>query len=298
MTWAIDVHIHADADPRTRTGRMKEFHDAAVKYFGVGHKDESVDATADMYRELDMMAVLLAVNSESGLGTPAVSNEFVAEAMKKHPDVYIGFASVDPWRGKISVDEVKHAVEELGLKGFKFHPATQNFYPNERQFYPIYEAIARHDVPILIHTGTTGIGAGMPGGAGIKLGTCRPIPYIDDIAADFPDTNFILAHPSWPWQDEALAMAVHKPNVFIDLSGWSPKYFSESLVRYSNSLLQDKVMFGTDYPLITPERWLSDFAKAPFKDPVRPKILFETANRLLKLGLERTPPPAALSGIV
>jgi predicted TIM-barrel fold metal-dependent hydrolase len=164
---------------------------------------------------------------------------------------------------------------------------------NEKQFYPIYEAIARYNVPMLIHTGTTGIGAGMPGGGGIKLGTCRPIPYIDDVAADFPNVNVILAHPSWPWQEEALAMAVHKPNVFIDLSGWSPKYFSESLVRYSNSRLQDKVMFGTDYPLITPERWLQDFAKVGFKDEVRPKILFENANRLLGLNLTRSPKPAA-----
>ncbi|MBI2970738.1 MAG: amidohydrolase [Gammaproteobacteria bacterium] len=292
MTYAIDVHIHADADPRTRRGRAREYHEAAIKYFGVDHRDESVDVTADMYRRLGMMAVLLAVNSESGLGTPAVSNEFVSEAMKKHPDVYIGFASVDPWRGKAAVDEVKRAVEELGLKGFKFHPATQAFYPNDARFYPIYEAIARYHVPILIHTGTTGIGAGMPGGGGVKLGGCRPIPYIDDVAADFPGTNFILAHPSWPWQDEALAMAVHKPNVFIDLSGWSPKYFSESLIRYSNSLLQDKVMFGTDYPLITPQRWLKDFEKAPFKEEVRPKILFDNANRLLGLNLKRSPKPA------
>lgn len=292
MTYAIDMHIHADADPRVITGRAKEFHEAALKYFGAKHKHQSVSETADMYRKLDMMAVLLAVNSESGIGT-CVTNEFVADAQRQHPDVYIGFASVDPWAGKKALDEVKRAVEELGLKGFKFHPATQAFYPNETRFYPIYEAIARHNVPILTHTGTTGIGAGMPGGGGIKLGSCRPIPYIDDVAADFPQTNFILAHPSWPWQEEALAMAVHKPNVFIDLSGWSPKYFSDSLIRYSNSMLQDKIMFGTDYPLITPERWLADFEKAPFKDEVRPKILFHNANRLLGLNLTRSPKPGA-----
>jgi hypothetical protein len=292
MTYAIDMHIHADADPRVITGRAKEFHDAALKYFGAKHVHQSVDETADMYRKLDMMAVLLAVNSESGIGT-CVPNDFIAAAQRKHPDVYIAFASVDPWAGRKAIDEVKHAVEELGMKGFKFHPATQNFYPNDKQFYPIYEAIARYNVPMLIHTGTTGIGAGMPGGAGVKLGTCRPIPYIDDVAADFPNVNVILAHPSWPWQEEALAMAVHKPNVFIDLSGWSPKYFSESLVRYSNTRLQDKVMFGTDYPLITPERWLQDFAKAPFKDEVRPKILFDNANRLLGLNLTRSSKPAA-----
>lgn len=288
MPVAIDVHIHADADPAATGGRKNEYMEAANNYFGCVPRVESIDETADMYRSLDMMAVLLAMDSESGTRMPAVKNDFVALAMRNNPDVYIGFASVDPWRGKYAIDEVKRAMEELGLKGFKFHPSTQAFYPNEKQFYPIYEAIAKYDVPMLFHTGTTGIGAGMPGGGGIKLGPSRPIPYLDDVAADFPDTNLILAHPSWPWQEDALAMAVHKTNVYIDLSGWSPKYFPESLVRYSNSLLQDKVMFGTDYPFITPAQWLEAFAKAPFKDHVRPKILFENANRLFGLNLEQS----------
>ena len=184
-------------------------------------------------------------------------------------------------------------MEELGWKGFKFHPATQNFYANGARFYPIYEAIARDNLPMLFHTGTTGIGAGMPGGGGVKLGTCRPIPYLDDVAADFPSVNIILAHPSWPWQDEALAMAMHKPNVFIDLSGWSPKYFSESLIRYANTQIQDKVRFGSDYPLLTPERWLRDFDKAGFREEVKPKILFDNANRLLGLKLTRSARPDA-----
>ena len=285
MTVAIDVHMHPTADPQATRGSAKDFHEAASKYFGSGEKTESIDETADMYRSLDMMAVMLALDSQSGTGRPPVTNDFVAEAMRKHPDVFIGFASVDPWRGKAAINEAKRAVEELGLKGFKFHPATQAFYPNERQFYPIYEAIAEYKLPALFHTGTTGIGAGMPGGCGIKLGGCRPIPYLDDVAADFPEINMILAHPSWPWQEEALAMAVHKSNVFIDLSGWSPKYFSPSLVQYANTRLQDKVMFGSDYPFITPQRWLADFEKAPFKDEVRPKILFENARRLLGLEL-------------
>ncbi len=284
MLVAIDAHMHPTADPRSATGSsVEKFKSAATKYFGAERKEESVDETADMYRSLNMMAVMLALDSESGTGRPAVTNDFVAEAVRNNPDVYIGFASVDPWKGKMAVDEVKRAVEELGLSGFKFHPATQAFIPNDHQFYAIYEAIARYKLPALFHTGTTAIGANLPGGGGIKLGGCRPIPHLDDIAADFPDITFILAHPSWPWQDEALAMAVHKPNVYIDLSGWSPKYFQESLIRYTNTLLQDKVMFGTDYPFLTPERWMSDFEKAAFKDEVRPKIMLENAKRLLKI---------------
>jgi predicted TIM-barrel fold metal-dependent hydrolase len=107
--------------------------------------------------------------------------------------------------------------------------------------------------------------------------------YVDDVAADFPTLPIILAHPSFPWQDEALAVATHKPLVHIDLSGWSPKYFPPNLVRYANTLLQDKVLFGSDFPMITPDRWLRDFETLEIKPDVRAKILKDNAVRLLGL---------------
>jgi uncharacterized protein len=106
---------------------------------------------------------------------------------------------------------------------------------------------------------------------------------IDDVAVDFPDMPIILAHPSFPWQDEALSVATHKPQVYIDLSGWSPKYFPPQLVQYANTLLKDKILFGSDFPLITPERWMKDFAGIAIKDEVRPKIMKENAAALFGL---------------
>jgi predicted TIM-barrel fold metal-dependent hydrolase len=106
---------------------------------------------------------------------------------------------------------------------------------------------------------------------------------IDDVAADFPELRIILAHPSFPWQDEALAVATHKPNVYIDLSGWSPKYFPETLVRYTNTLLKDKMLFGSDFPMLTPDRWLADFEQLPIREDVRPRVLKDNAARLLGL---------------
>ena len=122
----------------------------------------------------------------------------------------------------------------------------------------------------------------MPGGMGIKLMYSNPM-YLDEVAADFPTMPIIQAHPSFPWQEEALAVATHKPNVYIDLSGWSPKYFPPILVQYANSLLREKVLFGSDYPVITPDRWLADFEKLAMKPEVRPLIVKENAVRLLKL---------------
>ena len=205
----------------------------------------------------------------------------VLEAARANPDVLIPFASVDPHKGKLAVREAREMIE-AGVRGFKFHPNTQAFWPNDNAFYPLYEVIAEAGLIALFHSGTTGIGAGMPGGGGIRLKYSNPM-FVDDVAVDFPGMKIILAHPSFPWQDEALSVATHKPQVYIDLSGWSPKYFPPQLVQYANSLLQDKVLFGTDYPLLTPERWLSDFEKLPIKDSVRPKILKDNAARLLGL---------------
>jgi predicted TIM-barrel fold metal-dependent hydrolase len=156
---------------------------------------------------------------------------------------------------------------------------------NDEQFYPLWDLCQSLGLTILVHTGTTGVDAGHPGGGGVKLKWSRPIPHIDDVAADFPGLNIIMAHPSWPWQEEQLAMLVHKPNVYMDLSGWSPKYFQPSLVQYANNLVQDKVLFGSDYPVIRPERWLKDFEAVAFADEVRQKILLDNAKRLLALDI-------------
>jgi len=147
----------------------------------------------------------------------------------------------------------------------------------------VTQVIEEAGLPAVFHTGQTGIGAGLPGGRGIKLRLSNPM-LIDDVAADFPGLTVILAHPSVPWQDEAISIATHKANVYIDLSGWSPKYFPPQLVRAASSYLQDKMLFGSDYPLITPDRWLRDFELLDIKPEVRPKILKHNAVRLLGLG--------------
>jgi predicted TIM-barrel fold metal-dependent hydrolase len=204
------------------------------------------DAMADMYRELNGMAVIFDIDDETRTGLKA-SNEEIAQWVTRHPDVYIGFGSVDPWKGKAAIIEVERCAA-LGLKGIKFHPAVQDFAPNDPRFFPLWETCARLGLAVLFHSGTTMAGAGQPGGAGIRLEYGRPIPYIDDIAARFPELRIIMAHPAWPWHEEQLAILRHKPNVFMDLSGWAPKYIPESVIRYANSLVQDKVFFGSDFP--------------------------------------------------
>ena len=135
----------------------------------------------------------------------------------------------------------------LGVRGFKLHPPLQQFHPNDRIAYPFYEVINEARLPVIFHTGHSGIGTGMPGGGGVRLKYGNPMD-IDDVAVDFPDMPIIMAHPSFPWQDEAISICLHKPQVYIDLSGWSPKYFSPILIQYANTLLKHKMLFGSDYP--------------------------------------------------
>lgn len=161
-------------------------------------------------------------------------------------------------------------------------PRCRHSFPTTMTRTPLYEVIAEAKIPAIFHTGQTGIGAGMPGGGGLRLKYSNPI-FLDDVAADFPDMPIVMTHPSVPWQDEALSVATHKPNVYIDLSGWSPKYFEPKLVQNANTLLKDRVLFGSDNPIIQPDRWIAEFEKLPIKPEVRPLILKKNAARLLGL---------------
>jgi predicted TIM-barrel fold metal-dependent hydrolase len=280
---AIDVHTHAEVSTRLLPDEAeREALEARGRYFRYAVQHPTIAQMAEYYRARKMAFVVFTVDQERGLGIRRISNEEVAESCAEHADVAIPFASVDPARGKMGVREARRLIEHYGVRGFKFHPIIQGFYPNDREVYPLYEVIAEAGLPALFHTGQTGIGAGMPGGGGLRLKYANPI-YLDDVAADFPEMQIVMAHPAVPWQEEQLSVALHKPNTWIDLSGWSPKYFEPKLVQYANTLLKDRVLFGSDNPVISPERWLADFEKLPIKPEVRPRILKENAVRLLRL---------------
>jgi uncharacterized protein len=282
---AIDFHTHAE-EPccSPRDDGYDEFQAGMAAYFRnpAGSKGmlPTIDDTAAYYRERNIAAVIFPVDAERETGFRRYSNEEVAEACAKNDDILIPFASIDPAKGKAGAREARRMVREFGVKGFKFHPTMQGFYPNDRGAYVIYEAIAEEGAITLFHTGQTGVGSGMKGGMGMRLKYSNPI-HLDDVAVDFPDMPIVLAHPSFPWTEEGLAVAQHKPNVYYDMSGWSPKYFPEIFVRYANSILKKKMLFGSDWPAITPDRWLADFEAMPFKDEVRPMILKENAMHLL-----------------
>lgn len=278
---AIDVHTHAWKSALRVGDQPTESQNAMGSYFRYTPQHQTVPEMADMYRKLKMAFVVFTVDGEKG-ASRGLTNEEIAELAYQNADVAIPFASINPHRGADGVKMARRLIKDYKVRGFKFHPSVQEFYPNDRMAYPLYEVIAEAKLPALFHTGQTGVGAQTPGGGGIRLKYSHPM-CLDDVAADFPDMPIILAHPSFPWQEEALSVATHKPQVYIDLSGWSPKYFPPILIQYANTLLKDKILFGSDYPVIDPVRWMAEFDKLPIKPEVRPLIMKHNAARLLGL---------------
>ena len=284
---ALDMHAHVEADHHGHLSLDQELMDASAEYFrGDHHRTPTVDDLAAYYRARGLAAVVFTVDARTGLGHPPLSSEEIAERAAAHSDVLIPFGSVDPHRGEAAVRQARRLVEEYGVRGFKFHPGLQAFAPDDPAFRPLWAALEELGAVALFHTGQTGIGAGLPGGRGIKLRYSDPL-LLDDVAAEFPGLTVVMAHPAVPWVDVQISIATHKANVYIDLSGWSPKYFPPQLVRQLNGPLRHKVLFGSDFPVITPDRWFADLAKLEIKDEVRPLLLKENALRVLGLPADR-----------
>jgi len=283
---AIDVHAHVTSIFGYRRIAGEEIANALESYYGVTDVIKTEEEVVSDFKSLDIKAILIAWDTESRSGIPKIKNDYVADLVKKYPDTFINaWAMVDPWKGEMAVQEIERAIKELGMIGVKFQPIAQGFYPDDHRFYPIYEKCAELKVPVSFHVGSSGLGAGMPGGAGYRLSYTRPIPHIDNIAADFPNLTIIMIHPAWPWYEEQIAVLLHKANVHADLSGYAPRYFPDPIKKEINGRLQDRFMFGSDYPEIPPKRWLDEFEAEGYKPKVMEKVLYKNAQRILGLDI-------------
>lgn len=280
MTRFIDVHVHPPV-AELLEGPFAPYLPGIEAEFGRSFGVMTVDEIAEHYRSRDGRAVLLAWDAQSATGLRPLTAGQIAEMVAQHPDVLVGFGSVDPNKGAAAVAGV-HEAARLGMRGLKFHPPAQRFSPSDRLAYPVWDVAASLGLPVLIHSGYTAMGVGMLGGGGVELRYGDPM-LVDRVAADFPRLRIILAHPSWPWQDQALAVARHKQNVYLELSGWSPATFSEPLLRAMRGPLEDRVLFGSDFPFLTPDKWITDFEKLEIPEETARKVLHDNAAELLGL---------------
>jgi len=259
------------------------FVEALGKYWGKEWVPQSEEAVVDGFREAGVEVVLVAFDIETVVGAPPCTNDYVAAFRARHPDVVIQtWGAVDPHKGAAAIREAERAVKELDVLGFHFHPIMGRFAVDDPQLRPLFETIEGLGVPVMIDAGTTGMGAGMPGGMGSRITHAHPMS-IDNLAAAFPDLTIIAAHPGWPWVDEMTAVALHKGNVYWELSGWAPKYFPESLLRDIRSRLRDKIMFGSDHPSLPYQRILDEWAGLGYSDEVLAQVFHGNAERVLGL---------------
>jgi predicted TIM-barrel fold metal-dependent hydrolase len=273
---AIDFHVHLPTADWL-DGSMDGYVEAAEAYFRSTVERQSLGELADKYRALDVLAVLLAWDAETATGRPRVPNETIAAACREYPDAFTGLGSVDPHKPS-AVDEVAR-IAELGLRGVKFHPSLQAFAPDDPTYWPVFAACERHGLLALFHTGTSGIGARQPGGQGIRIDYAHPLK-LDAVAAAHPELTVVAAHFGWPWQMDLIAVALHKTNVYIDISGWSPKRIPPEVVRELKGRLSGQFLWGSDFPFIAPERCLAELDELGLASPA---LLRDNAARVLRL---------------
>lgn len=279
---SLDVHVH----PWTRDFMRKN--GPIVKACRFFKLDMSSlprtigDLTAEMDEADVERAVILGQDTHA---TPnpsfrnyTISNDRIAKIAADSKDRLIPFAGVDPNAGPEALSELKRAFTGLGLRGLKIHSSANSVYPNDMELMGgIYELCQDRGAPILFHTGTTGLGD-------CEIKFSKP-EFLDEVCQKFPDLKVVMAHFGWPWSDVVIAVALRNPNVFIDVSGWKPRYIPSSLLPYINGILQDRFLFGTDYPMLRQKEWMEDFdasMRPRLKPGVAQKILRGNARKLLR----------------
>ena len=277
----IDLHCYPNTEPWIKS--QGPYVEALAEYWNRAWTAKTEPEVIEDFKKAGVEAVLVAFDIETVTATPPCSNEYVARMRDDNPGVIRqAWAAVDPLKGDAAIHEASKAIKELGMLGLHFHPIMGHFSVDDRKLYPLWETINALRAPVMIDVGTTGMGAGMPGGLGAVIRHAHPAA-IDQLAADFPNLSIVAAHPGWPWTEEMIAVALHKGNVSWELSGWAPKYFPDPLKRDIRSRLKDKIMFGSDYPSIPYERLLREWRELGYSDELMEKIFHGNAERILGL---------------
>ncbi|HEV8342898.1 MAG TPA: amidohydrolase family protein [Candidatus Binatia bacterium] len=275
---AIDVHVH----PSTRG-----LDGDACSYFKRDLREvpATEEAFAALFAKQQVKALLIGWHPSTVNEGPRNTNEYVLGLTANYPDTFAGVLAALETRAENLTEVVRHADELLRspkVKGFKFHPPDQGFCPSDRKYYGLWEVLQTGNKPVMFHVGFTVLGANSDGGKGIALDYGRPI-HLDTLAKDFPRMKIIAAHPGWPWQEELIGVLTHKRNVYVDTSGYLAEQLPEIFQRAIGGRLQDKALFGTDFPYIDLEKALSSFDKLGLKDSVKEKILLSNAQALFGL---------------
>jgi len=200
-------------------------------------------------------------------------NEVIAKLCERYPDVFIGFAGADPYRGMEAVREFEHAIKSLGLRGLNLAPWLHKLLANDKRYYPLYAKAVELNVPVVLAMSshfdpTSSFETGNP-------------TYLDEVCVFFPELKVIASHAGWPWILQMVAVAWRHPNVYLELSGIRPRYLHRDLVSYFDTpVLKGRVLFATDYPLLEWSTSINDLVELPISEETKGEILWDNAARL------------------
>ncbi len=206
---------------------------------------------------------------------PMITNDEVAAHVSAHPTRFVGVASVDLRRPMDAVRELRRCVKDLGLRGLRILPWLFGLPPNDRRYYPLYAECVELGIPFCLQVGHAGpLCASEPG---------RPIPYLDEVALDFPELVIVGGHIGYPWTDEMIALTTKYENVYIDTSAYKPRRFPPQLVAFMRGHGRKKVLFGSNYPMILPGDCLAQIGELGLDEEARRLFLWENASRVFAL---------------
>jgi hypothetical protein len=283
MKGGIDFHVHPVLI-REMIRKYPELESACRDTYHCGNAFQPLEV---MLAEFDLVgidqAVLLPIDATTSRGAKVYSNEQIAELCGMS-DRFIGFASVDPHQ-ESAPEQLRHAVTVLGLRGLKLDPAMQEFEPSDKRYYPLYETAAALTIPILFHSG-------LSFAPGSKLRQGHPTLF-EDIAADFPGLNIVLAHLAWPWVTEAVALAIKYPNIYLDTSALyfdNPyDFLSFAMTKQApftvfERTLRNQIVFGSNNPRAETKTMARAVRALGFSEECLQLIFRVNAERLLAGG--------------
>lgn len=206
---------------------------------------------------------------------PLLSNDEVAQTAGAHPDRFVGIGSVNLYRPMDAVRELRRCVKELGFAGVRLLPWLWGLPPNDRRYYPVYAECIELDIPFCLQVGHAGpLRPSNPG---------RPIPYLDEVAYEFPELRIVGGHVGYPWTDEMVSLATKYENVYIDTSAYTPERYPEALIRFMKGPGKRKVLFGSNYPMIQPAKCVAQLDRLELSPETRRLFLHENAQRVFRL---------------
>lgn len=238
----------------------------------------------DLVKKLDAAhierAMLLAVKC-GPIGHPAnyhLPYEVVAKAVDDYPDRFLGIAGIDPTEGMDGVRALEKAVTEMGFVGAHLYPHWFEMAPDHAKYYPFYAKCVELGIPIQMQVGHC-----------LRYSRARPLRSVgrpitlDTIACDFPELRLIGIHVGWPWTEEMISVAYKHPNVYIGSDAYAPKHWDEKFVHYLNTFGRDKVIFGTDFPVIDFERARREIKSLGLRTDSLRRFLYENATAVYNL---------------